>query len=620
MGRLSFTYKLLLLSTLSVVPAGVLLQQVYSSKSEAIDFASQEKKGNQFQRPLESILKAAIQSRLVDQRAQLDGVSADTSLTEINRNMDLAMTELLNAEAAVGEDLQFTEEGLSKRKRQGLTGLNLQRKWADISKQMQASDRPTLSELFPAFFADIRNMITHAGDTSNLILDPDLDSYYLMDVTLMALPQTQDHLQEMAVMVEALLKSENWSLDDRIRVAVFADRLRISDLDRINASAQTALNEDANFYGLSPTLADKMNPSLLRHTEAMNQLLESLNFIQQGEQQKVETRKFRQQFDAVLEANFELWQIAVDELDILLTKRIASISSKRTEALWIGMSVLFLTVLISIFIGRRVSRELADFTGKMHASGKTLEQIGGEVLHASESLSSTTQNVASSLQETAASIEELTSIEKINAERAVRASSLSQSCQESFTQGEVAMNRLMQSMHDITSSSKQIEAVIKVIEDIAFQTNLLALNAAVEAARAGEQGKGFAVVAEAVRNLAQRSATSAKDINHMIRASVANVQSGSSMAQSNVETLQKVVADIKEIASLNRDISTACRDQAERLSLVSKAVNQIDQSTQQNAVAAVQVAEASDGVATQVKGLNELVVWLNEMIDGHKAA
>jgi len=182
------------------------------------------------------------------------------------------------------------------------------------------------------------------------------------------------------------------------------------------------------------------------------------------------------------------------------------------------------------------------------------------------------------------------------------------------------MNRLMNSMQDITSSSKQIEAVIKVIEDIAFQTNLLALNAAVEAARAGDQGRGFAVVAEAVRTLAQRSSTSAKDINRMIRDSGSKVQLGVIVAHSNVEILQSVVHAVKEISHLNNEISGACREQAGRLSLISQAMNQIDKSTQENALAAVQVAQASDGVTSQVKSLNHLVVWLKDRIEGKKAA
>jgi methyl-accepting chemotaxis protein len=620
MSRISLTYKLLLLSALSVVPAAVLLRQVYTTKSEAIDFAALEKKGNQLQKSLENVLQIVLQARFSHTRSKLDGSNSSAAIADIKTRMEQSLNELISTEARLGQDLQFTDEGLGKRKRQGLTSVNLQKKWTTLVETWSIAPNSVPDTAFTGLIADIRGMIAHAGDTSNLVLDPDLDSYYLMDVTLLALPQTQDHLQEMATFVESLLKAEQWTTDDRIQVAVFSDRLRFSDLDRINASAQTAFNEDPNFYGESRSLTEKLNPALAQHTDDMNRLLEILKAIQRGEKQKVSVTQFRKDLDAVIASNFALFFLSVEELDKLLSKRIDSISNNRLQALLLGVGVLLVTIMISIYMARLLSRDMALFTGKMQESGKQLELIGTEVLTASESLSSTSQDVASSLQETAASLEELSSIEKTNAEHAGRAAVLSKSCHDAFVKGESEMNRLMDSMQDITSSSKQIEAVIKVIEDIAFQTNLLALNAAVEAARAGDQGRGFAVVAEAVRTLAQRSATSAKDINRMIRDSGSKVQVGVSVAHSNVEILHSVVHAVKEISHLNNEISGACREQAGRLTMISQAMNQIDKSTQENALAAVQVAQASDGVSSQVKSLNHLVVWLKDMIEGKKAA
>ncbi|WP_347359407.1 methyl-accepting chemotaxis protein [Bdellovibrio sp.] len=291
------------------------------------------------------------------------------------------------------------------------------------------------------------------------------------------------------------------------------------------------------------------------------------------------------------------------------------------QLLWlISAFCSFLVFGILMWIAYRVSNTVGSIATGLSEAGHQVSGAITQLTAAGQTLSQSSTEAAASLEETVASLEEMSSMVQMNSDNAKQAAALSLSSKDAAEQGQSEIQLLITSMNDISQSSKKIEEIISVIDDIAFQTNLLALNAAVEAARAGEQGKGFAVVAEAVRALAQRSASAAKDINTLIKDSVEKVDRGSQIADRSGDVLNTIVNSVKKVSDLNNEISAASSEQTTGIQQISKAMNQLDQGSQANAASSEEIAASSEEISAQTQQMQSMVVNLNEVIVGAQQA
>ncbi|WP_408097154.1 methyl-accepting chemotaxis protein [Peredibacter sp. HCB2-198] len=276
-------------------------------------------------------------------------------------------------------------------------------------------------------------------------------------------------------------------------------------------------------------------------------------------------------------------------------------------------------ICIGFYFATSISKTISKISENILNSSSQTAAASQQLTSASSQLSQGATESAASLEETVSSLEELSSMVKLNSDHAKEANSLSQRSLSSAEQGEREISKLITAMSEMSKSSKKIEEIINVIDDIAFQTNLLALNAAVEAARAGEQGKGFAVVADAVRNLAGRSAVAAKDINTLIKENVEKTDEGVDIADTSAASLKEILNSVKKVADLNSEISAASQEQASGIEQISKAMHHLDQAIQSNATSSEEVASGASEMSNQAECLSELVFDMKKFIEGATA-
>ena len=254
-----------------------------------------------------------------------------------------------------------------------------------------------------------------------------------------------------------------------------------------------------------------------------------------------------------------------------------------------------------------MNASLVSIVGQVRGGTETIATASTQIAVGNLDLSSRTEEQASSLEETASSMEELTSTVRQNADNAQQANALARTASGVAVKGGAVVAQVVGTMESINSSSNKIVDIISVIDGIAFQTNILALNAAVEAARAGEQGRGFAVVASEVRNLAQRSASAAKEIKTLIGASVEQVSAGSKLVAEAGSTMDEIVASVQRVSDIISEITAASSEQSAGIDEINRAIGQMDAVTQQNAALVEEAAAAAESMQNQAHKLAEVV-------------
>ncbi len=252
---------------------------------------------------------------------------------------------------------------------------------------------------------------------------------------------------------------------------------------------------------------------------------------------------------------------------------------------------------------QKMAAGLVGIVDAVRGNAESVATASGQIAQGNADLSQRTEEQASNLQQTAASMEQLSATVEHNTDAARQAAQLASGAAGAAEAGGQVMGQVVDTMEQISASSRRIADIIGTIDGIAFQTNILALNAAVEAARAGEQGRGFAVVAGEVRALAQRSAEAAREIKTLISASVERVEVGNTLVGEAGRTMDAVVGQVRRVADLIGEISAASGEQGKGIGQIGEAVSQLDQVTQQNAALVEESAAAAESLQHQARHL-----------------
>jgi PAS domain S-box-containing protein len=321
--------RLLLVALTGTVPLFmVAVALINASYSGGIDAARQEKRGIAFQRPLEQLLDLVPRYQAAARQAVVGDPAASSELAELRRQIDQAMNSLaVEYNGALGRALKFTDAELTMRKRDNARLSAVQANWRSLESAAPAvaAHRESANQLLNS----IRTMIVHTGDLSNLILDTDLDSYYLMDITLCVLPQAQQRLSDITLQVGDWLHS-GLAAANQTQIAVLAAIVQLDDQNRITRDAQTSLTEDRNFYGVSKSLQKNLPPAIEKYTAANQVFLVLLKRLAAGG--AVSAAEFEAAGWNTRAESFHLWQVGADELDRLLSARVRANREKRLQA------------------------------------------------------------------------------------------------------------------------------------------------------------------------------------------------------------------------------------------------------------------------------------------------
>ena len=289
--------------------------------------------------------------------------------------------------------------------------------------------------------------------------------------------------------------------------------------------------------------------------------------------------------------------------------------ASRAQGIIVALLLLGLGVGCGVFwIVTRANRSLTALAVQLAESAEMVAGAASQVSSASQSVAQGATEQAASLEETSASTEEIASIGRKNADHALQVAGLMQQSETGAGEVNQTLDRMVEKMKEIDSSSNKIARIIKVIDEIAFQTNILALNAAVEAARAGESGLGFAVVADEVRNLAQRCAQAAKDTAALIEESIETSRDGNARLDRMAGAVRAMTESSAEVKALVDQVSVGSQEQARGMEQIQRAVVQMEQVTQKNAAGAEEGASAGTELTSHAETLRALVEEMREMV------
>jgi len=618
-SALQFRGKALIMSAVFLVPLALVWAALWRSEQAVMDFASKERDGVAAMVGFAHLYNEMTRTRSTS-RALLGDFDASSDLGDARSAVQAALT-------AIDTQLQSSRDPLRLQPHVD----SLKSAWSAASTATSPVDDKGRT-VFGPVVAATRALINRMGDDSNLVLDPDVDSFYLINAMVLTMPKVMEDTGQL------------WGWGTFAASKGVLGKTQLADFNVWVARCDAGVEELRNYFERSmtarPDLQGRIDLSALDKVAAFRKLAHEA--IIDGHDLPAE-RLYAAGQDAVQSLD-RLYDDTLPLIDELLAARIDHMKRERLVvsaivATCVSLAAYLFYAFFLVTRGgmREIQRHLEAMTAgdlttdpqpsgrdeaamlmlklrdmqaslrnivsRVRGSSESIVSASTEIASASVDLSSRTEQTAANLEESASSMEEISSTIRNTADNVREAAQVASGNSQAAARGGEVINDVVSTMQQINGSSRKISEIIGTIDGIAFQTNILALNAAVEAARAGDQGRGFAVVAGEVRTLAQRSALAAREIKQLISSSVEKVELGAQVVQGAGETMQELVGNASRMNELLSQISTAASEQSNGVTQVGSAVQDLDRMTQQNAALVEQTAAAAAALRDQAVGL-----------------
>lgn len=564
MNRLKYPLKISLLIGLILLMSGGILTALLNNLQSQADFSIQENYGTEYLNPVKNLL--------LDLQRYRDTGSNETFA---NIQKDIAAVDAVDA--------KYNKK------------LSIESRWSDLKDAI--AKKSTDSAITQTF--GLNDWVTNK---SNLMLDPDIDTYYLMDTFCVRSSNIIEKIYNLKTIATQKFEKKPFSQYDLVKLVTLLDELNettksnMAMITNYNTSTKADLDDVFN-------AAYKSNKAFINLT---NNLIAGISvppadYYKTAQQAIKDTKTADEQYSNVMYKliNIRVHKYTDQEPVVIIT---VIISLLIIGYLFAGF---YLSLVESV---TEVSNNLFDIAGDV-------EKTANKLTETSETLAESNMEQAAAIQETASTLEESSSMVNQNTENTKMAASIAKQAKEAANKGSMEISEMMSSMIELKSSSDQISKIIKVIDEIAFQTNILSLNAAVEAARAGEVGKGFAVVAEEVRSLAQRSAQAAKDTAIIIEGNISLSERGVSASERTNEALKEINEQVQKVSEIINEVAIATEEQNQGIGQINKAMSQMSIVTQNNATIADNNASSVKGLSDHVRSMKEIVTGLINLIN-----